>query len=240
MDWTCAQVTRLLFGVRLYHRGKLPNAVKCCQTCRALEQLVWVCACVLIGALSQSTANGLLRSSNLIFWASKSENSLWERSCVCSVFQQKVQRAMQRYRSAPSSIDSKWLGFPSNICFPQGQIGFKSSCMFHHHMALPLKLPLPQWTGISHQNSNSQSHFSSTSSLASFPLLSINSTWNIFPALSLHLTMTLLCDRACLHVQTSSLKPLVHVMINVGVTGLIPCSTFRVLPHNTYWCIRQL
>lgn len=116
MDWTCAQVTRLLFGVRLYHRGKLPNAVKCCQTCRALEQLVWVCVCVLIGALSQSTANGLLRSSNLIFWASKSENSLWERSCVCSVFQQKVQRAMQRYRSAPSSIDSKWLGFPSNIC----------------------------------------------------------------------------------------------------------------------------
>lgn len=110
MDWTCARVRRL----RLYHRGKLLNAVKCCQTCRALEQLVctWVCVRVLIGALSQSTANGLLRSSNLIFWAPKSENSL----CVCSVFQQKVQRAMQRYRSAPSSIDSKWLGFPSNIC----------------------------------------------------------------------------------------------------------------------------
>lgn len=106
--------------------------------------------------------------------------------------------------------------------------------MFHHHMALPPKLPLPQWTGISHQNSNSQSHFSSRSSLASFPLLSILE--NIFPALSLHLTMTLLCDRAWLHVQTSSLKPLVHVIINVGVNGLITCSTFRVLPHNTYWC----
>lgn len=118
MDWTCAQVTRLVFGVHLYHRGKLPNAVKCCQTCRALEQLVWVCVCVCAYRCSFTVnCKWIAEKFKLDFLGFKvTSNSLWERSCVCSVFQQKVQRAMQRYRSAPSSIDSKWLGFPSNIC----------------------------------------------------------------------------------------------------------------------------
>lgn len=45
-----------------------------------------VCACVLIGALSQSTANGLLRSSNLIFWASKSLQTHSESAVVFAQF----------------------------------------------------------------------------------------------------------------------------------------------------------
>lgn len=154
MDWTCAQVTRLLFGVRLYHRESCQMQLSAAKHAEHWSSLCeCVCVCVLIGALSQSTANGLLRSSNLIFWASKSENSLWERSCVCSVFQQKVQRAMQRYRSAPSSIDSKWLGFPSNICvFHRARLALKAlacfiitwpypwSCPYHSELVFRTKI----------------------------------------------------------------------------------------------------